>query len=678
MYKRERLLLTHAFAFFKRLTPSIALLLIASHSALAETTMQKVSIQLLWYHQFEFAGYYAALDKDFYSDAGLDVTLKEGSPNVSPINEVVQGRADFGVSSSGLVKSYLEGKPVLMLAPIIQHSPEVLLSITNHLNSPNDFAKAGAIGLQPGDESLDLKAMFVNEGIALDKLQINSRAHGLDDLLAGKIIATNAYLSNETFLLKKRGIPYTIIKPSHYGMDFYNGILFTSNGMNVAHPEAVAAFRAATLKGWEYALTHQDEIINLILSQYNTQGKSREHLAFEAKSLTDLISSDMIQLGHSNPWRWRHITETYAKLGVVKPDFNLDDFFYDPTPQPQDNTWLYRLLLIALLIIIVITAIALYVHRINRKLKLSEENLKLVASVFTHAHEGILITDLEGGIIDVNAMFSRITGYAKEDVIGKTPGILSSGKHGTEYYKAMWKKLIEHGYWHDEIWNKRKNGEIYAAMQTISSVLDTHGKAQHYVALFSEITERKQMEEQVHQLAFYDPLTQLPNRRLLADRLCQTFAASKRSHLYGALIFLDLDNFKPLNDTHGHAAGDILLIEVANRLKSCVRDMDTVARFGGDEFIIILTELLEDKAESIKYAKIVADKILSTLSAPYALTIHHDTQTNILIEHHCTSSIGLAVFNGNEDNQDDAMKWADTAMYKAKQAGRNQIWLYRE
>lgn len=662
----------------KKLAITIAVLLIASHSAFAETTRQKVTMQLLWLHQFEFAGYYAALHKGFYSDAGLDVTLKEGAPNISPINEVVQGRADFGVSSSGLVKSYLEGKPVLMLAPVIQHSPEVLISTTAHLNSPNEVAKAGVIGLQPGDESLDLKAMFVNEGITLDKLQINAQAHGLEDLLAGKIIATNAYLSNEPFLLQERGIPYTIIKPSHYGMDFYNGILFTSNVMNTAHPEAVAAFRAATLKGWEYALTHQDEIIDLILSQYNTQGKSREHLTFEAKSLADLISSDMVQLGHSNPWRWRHITETYAKLGVVKADFNLEGFFYDPTPQPQDNTWLYRLLLIALLIIIAITSVALYVHRINRKLKLSEDNLKLAASVFTHAHEGILITDLEGIIIDVNAMFSRITGYSKEDVIGKTPRILSSGRHGTEYYEAMWQKLIEQGYWYDEIWNKRKNGEIYAAMQTISSVLDTHGKAQHYVALFSEITERKQMEEQVHQLAFYDPLTQLPNRRLLTDRLNQTFAASKRSNFYGALMFLDLDNFKPLNDTHGHTTGDALLVAVANRLKSCMRDMDTVARFGGDEFVIILPELLEDKTASINYAKIVAEKIRDTLSQPYVLTVHQNMQANTHIEHLCTTSIGVAVFNGNEDNQDDAMKWADTAMYKAKQAGRNQIWLYGE
>jgi ABC-type nitrate/sulfonate/bicarbonate transport system substrate-binding protein/two-component sensor histidine kinase len=351
----------------------LGLVLALSQSALAASASSTVTLQLNWLHQFEFAGYYAALHKGFYQDAGLVVTVKEGSPNISPIDEVSQGRADFGVSSSGLVKSFLEGKPVLVLAPIFQHSPEVLLSLGSSIKTPSDVAKAGAIGLQPGDESLDLKAMFLNEGITLDKLNINTQANGLDDLLAGKIVAMNAFLSNEPFYLQQRKIAYSVIDPNQYGMDFYNGVLFTSQAALKDHPEVVAAFRNATLKGWEYALAHQDEIIELILSRYNTQAKSREYLAFEAKTLEKLIGSDVIHMGHSNASRWKLIVDTYAKFGIIKFDYSLDGFLYDPNPPPPDLTWLYQLLALVLLASSVLSVVALYIHRLNRRLLLANK-----------------------------------------------------------------------------------------------------------------------------------------------------------------------------------------------------------------------------------------------------------------------------------------------------------------
>lgn len=185
-----------------------------------------------------------------------------------------------------------------------------------------------------------------------------------------------------------------------------------------------------------------------------------------------------------------------------------------------------------------------------------------------------------------------------------------------------------------------------------------------------DITERKQMEAQVRELAFYDALTKLPNRRLLNDRLSQAMSASQRSGRYCALLFLDLDNFKPLNDTHGHVVGDLLLIEVANRLKNCVREIDTVARFGGDEFVVILNDLDMNKAESASQAEIVAEKIRTSLSAPYSLAIKQEGKAETTIEHHCTASVGMALFINHEESQDDILKLADTAMYQAKGAKR--------
>ena len=197
-----------------------------------------------------------------------------------------------------------------------------------------------------------------------------------------------------------------------------------------------------------------------------------------------------------------------------------------------------------------------------------------------------------------------------------------------------------------------------------------------WFGLVVDVTERKQMEDQMRQLATYDTLTQLPNRRLLNDRLSQTMAASKRSGCYGALMFLDLDNFKPLNDTHGHGVGDLLLIEAAGRLKSCVRDMDTVARFGGDEFVVMLGELYADKAESTRQAGIIAEKIRLTLAEPYLLTIRTGGKPDMTVEHHCQVSIGVAMYYNHEASQDDIIKWADQAMYRAKEAGRNLVRFY--
>jgi diguanylate cyclase (GGDEF)-like protein len=210
----------------------------------------------------------------------------------------------------------------------------------------------------------------------------------------------------------------------------------------------------------------------------------------------------------------------------------------------------------------------------------------------------------------------------------------------------------------------------------ITAVKDAAEDVTNYVATLTDITGRKTAEDEIRNLAFYDTLTQLPNRRLLSDRLCQTMAASKRSGCYGALMFLDLDNFKPLNDTHGHVVGDLLLIEAAARLRSCVREMDTVARFGGDEFVVLVGDLDTDSAESISQARIVAEKIRTRLSEPYLLTVSPVGAAARIVEHRCTVSIGVTLFINRESSHDDVLKWADMAMYRAKEAGRDSVRFY--
>ncbi|MBB1076411.1 PAS domain S-box protein [Rhodoferax sp. 4810] len=312
--------------------------------------------------------------------------------------------------------------------------------------------------------------------------------------------------------------------------------------------------------------------------------------------------------------------------------------------------------------------------------KRAQLRLEMAASVFSHAQEGISITDIQGNILDVNDTFCQITGYTRGEVIGKNTRLLKSERQDAAFYQDLWKALLVNGHWNGEIWNRRKNGEIYPELLTISAVRDERGVTRQYVALFSDISARKAIEDRVRQLAFFDALTDLPNRRLLTDRLTQILLANKRSGHFGAVLFLDLDNFKPLNDQHGHAVGDMLLIEVARRLKSCVREVDTVARLGGDEFVVVLSELNTTLETSRAQALAVAEKIRQALSEVYRLQRSTSAQApaDQLIEHHCTASVGVAVFEPSQTDQDTILRHADQAMYRAKEAGRNRVELQGE
>ncbi|MDQ6992637.1 MAG: diguanylate cyclase [Mariprofundus sp.] len=308
-----------------------------------------------------------------------------------------------------------------------------------------------------------------------------------------------------------------------------------------------------------------------------------------------------------------------------------------------------------------------------------EDRLRLFEAALNAAANAIVITDKNRHIQWVNPAFTQLTGYELDELIGQKPGeLIQSDRHDQAFYENLWGTLLSGNTWRGELTNQRKNGELYEEDLTISSVMDAEHEISNFVAIKSDISERKKMERQIRQLAFYDTLTHLPNRRLLNDRLSQAMSTNKRRGFFGALMFLDLDNFKSLNDSQGHGVGDLLLIEAAKRLKSCIREMDTVARFGGDEFVVMLNELDQDKVASTSQAQLVAEKILNRLSAPYLLTVNHDKQPDLMVEHHCTASIGVVMFAHDQENQADVLKWADDAMYQAKDAGRNQICFHQE
>ncbi|MDO8988942.1 MAG: EAL domain-containing protein [Sideroxyarcus sp.] len=298
--------------------------------------------------------------------------------------------------------------------------------------------------------------------------------------------------------------------------------------------------------------------------------------------------------------------------------------------------------------------------------KLAERQLRVAATAF-ESQEGMLITDADNTILQVNNAFTAVTGYTAAEVVGRNPRVLGSGRHDDSFYAAMWRSINSTGAWRGEIWNKRKNGEIYPEFISISAVKDANGTVTNYVAALTDITKSKASEEAIKNLAFFDPLTGLPNRRLLQDRLQQALASSGRSGKQGAILFIDLDNFKTLNDTLGHDIGDLLLQQVAQRLVACVREGDTVARIGGDEFVVMLEDLSAQELEAAEQTKGIGAKIIERLNQPYTLGAY---------EYHNTPSIGAALFIDHQQPLENLLKQADIAMYQAKKAGRNTLRFY--
>lgn len=289
--------------------------------------------------------------------------------------------------------------------------------------------------------------------------------------------------------------------------------------------------------------------------------------------------------------------------------------------------------------------------------------LRIAAAAF-ESQESMMVTDANTVILRINRTFTETTGYTSAEVIGQTPRLLQSGRHDAEFYRSMWESIHRTGGWQGEIWGRRKNGEIYPKWLSITAVKDDDHTVTHYISTHFDISERKQAEEKINELAFFDQLTGLPNRTLLLDRLNLAMSTSTRSGSFGALLLIDLDNFKTLNDTLGHDMGDLLLKQVAQRLTACIRAGETVARLGGDEFVVMLADLSTSEIDAATRAKTVCEKIRSALNQTY--------QLNGLI-YHITPSIGATLFRGHLVSIDDLVKQADLAMYKSKETGRNAI-----
>lgn len=526
---------------------------------LSASAMDKVRLQLKWQPQFQFAGYYAAEAQGYYEEAGLEVEIIANQPGVDPVQQVLQGKAEFGVGTTDLLLLRERGEPVVVLSVIFQHSSLAIVTLKRDgLQSIHDLS-GSSIMIEPG--SSELYAYLHKEGISANEFTLLPHSYHVKDLLTGDVDAMSTYVTDEPFELITAGQEYLLYSPRSTGIDFYGDNLFTTESQIRQKPERVKAFREASLKGWEYAMKHTEELVQLIYSKYSKR-HSLEHLRFEAHQMAPLLQTHLVKIGHMHPGRWQHIAETYAELGMMDAGFDFDGFLYEPDSPSHNLRWLFVLVGVTTLMLIFLSTISIYIYRINTRLR------------------------------------------------------------------------------HDAAERKQAGQQIQELVRQLEIEKD-----------YAEKT------------AMTDSLTELPNRRCFDETLLSEFYRSKRSGAPLSLIMIDVDHFKKFNDSFGHLAGDECLRNVATTIKNIVmRTPDIAARFGGEEFVVLLPET--DRPGSA----IVAEQIRKgveelALSAPATNTVKR-----------VTVSLGVVtVFTAGVSSPEEIVSLADEALYFAKEGGRNRV-----
>ncbi len=629
------------------------------------STQESITLQLKWTHAFQFAGYYAAKEKGYYKEAGLDVNIVEATPSIDPIKEVLEGRAQYGVGTNSLLLSYAQGKPVIVLAVIFQQSPYEIHT------SPSITSLHDLIGkkLMMEPQSEELLAYLQKEGISPDQIQLTPHSFNPQDLIDGKTDAMSGYVTNEPYYYSTKGFTFRTFTPRSAGIDFYGDNLFTTQNELASHPERVKAFREASMRGWAYAKEHKQEIIDLILLKYNSN-LTKEHQLFEADQMIPLLQPDLIEIGYMNPARWEHIAATLATLGMIPNNYNLESFIYTPDNSnlPQ---WVSKFVLIALLVIICIGGVLFYFIRLNKRLREQQELIKQTNAKYQHMVENVAgeycfyIHDTNGIVTYVSNSIYDMLGYTVDEAKAHFGDFLTDHPINSQIYTSTEAGLqgIKQPPYLAQF--AHKNGTQKWIMVNETPMFDHDGEVIGIEGIMHDVTPQKEYEaqlktyqEKLETMAHYDSLTGLPNRMLLLDRLAVSIAHSNRDDTMLTVFFLDIDGFKAINDTYGHQMGDELLKMIAERMKLVLREEDTIARLGGDEFVGVMSRL--NTQEDIVP---ILNRLLELVSTPVEI---NDASLQV------SASIGVTFYPQDAQDSDLLLRNADHAMYLAKQLGKNR------
>jgi len=627
--------------------------------------LEKVTLQLKYAHQFQFAGYYAAQELGYYKEAGLDVRILEGQDGDAPEQDVVAGKAQYATGSSSLLLARLAGKPVVVLAVIFQHSPYAL-AMRQTGGDPDIrrlIGKRAMIGLSAEHltNADELLAYLTKEGVPPGSFQRVEHSFNPQDLISGKVDAMAIYTTNEPDTFDRQGFPYDIYSPRAVGIDFYGDNLFTSEQEIASHPERVRAFRAASMRGWQWAMSHQEEAADLILNKYSRRA-GRLHLLYEARQMVPLVQPVLVEIGYMNPDRWQHIADVYASLGMLPKRVSFDGFMYRVDTGRGNRLWVYRVLAAAALLLVLGAAIhfSLLARERKRALEAIRQGEQRFRTMFEAAPVGIaLIDSVTYEYSDINPRYQEILGRTQQELrairwleVGHPDDVVP--------IKAQMALLAARQISSFQALSRlfKPDGSVVWIEISVNAIDSGTGSHPHHLCMIEDVTAKKQSEALIWQQANFDTLTRLPNRRMFLDRLAHDMLKSQRDKSRIALLFIDLDHFKEVNDTLGHQQGDVLLVDAARRISACVRKSDTVARLGGDEFTVILCEL-----ESTEHVERIAQDILNRLLQPFELGAE---------QAFVSASIGITLYPDDALDVDDLLKHADQAMYAAKGAGRNR------
>lgn len=632
-------------------------------------SLHPITLQLRWHHQFQFAGYYAAKHQGYFQQAGLDVEIIAGAPGLEPVVEVLSGKAQFGVANSELLHQRLKGQPLVALAAIFQHSASVFMARQDaEIYSPQDLIGRKVMMISKSAD-VGLIAMMHNEGIDINRVQIIKSSYNIESLINGDVDVFNSYLTNEPYFMAQKDIPFTILRPSTYGVDFYSDILFTTESMLEADPELVRKFRSASLKGWKYAMENPKEMVQVIMAKYDQRGKTQDHLEFEAESMRGLIMPDVVQYGHMNPGRWRHMADTFIKQGMAEPEYDLSGFIYDPNPKPDESHW-YAIVVSLFLGLVVLGSITTVLSSYNRKLKTAinfglQTQYKLQQqtahneAIFRSTPDATLICNKEGEIVHCNPAFTTTFGYSVEQAIGKNTGFLYENENIYEKFISKHMGLSSYSRLSDyEVDYRRSDGTIFPSHTISGPILDAEGKISGCILVMRDITVQRRSQQETVRLALTDALTGLANRRQFNRRSNELFQLAKRQNQLLSLALMDLDYFKQVNDKFGHPIGDQLLIKMGDILKQTFRETDIIARIGGDEFAIL--QLNPNSKEAICHP---AERLIEALETPLDIA---GKSVSIGM------SFGVATYPVDTENFEDLYRLADRALYHSKNNGRNQ------
>ncbi|MGZ5015249.1 MAG: diguanylate cyclase domain-containing protein [Methylobacter sp.] len=609
--------------------------------------LDPVTLQLKWKHQFQFAGYYAAKEKGFYRDAGLDVTIVEATPGIDPAQEVIAGRAQFGVGTSELILNRYRGDAVVVLGVIFQHSPLSLIALSK--SGIDNIHKLIGRKVMIEPSSAELFAYLLQEGFTSKAFNLQHHSLDLNDLLSGKTDAMSVYVTDELYLLKQQKRAYIQFSPRMSGIDFYGDNFFTLESELEQHPQRVKAFREATLRGWRYAMQNPDEIVQLIYDRYS-QRHSIGHLQFEADAMHDLMQPELIDPGYMNIGRWQHIAQTYHQLGLLPERFDAEAMLYFPN-SAIDLKKLKTTLYYAAAGLLLLSVLSVILFRFYRTARINEARLK---TMFDYAPLSLIVLDDQNRIQGWNAQAEKTFLWRAEDMLGKSISTIIPPATRPGVEKVLATVHNEHAIFHAENTNLRKDGSEILCEWLNAPFKDQYDQSRFIICMARDITEQKRMEQKLEQAAHYDNLTSLPNRALILDLLKQSLATAARQKTKLAILFLDLNGFKAINDKLGHESGDILLLTIAHRLPQAIRECDYAGRLAGDEFLVILHDV-----SSLENAQMVAGKLHHLICQPCVVK---DQIINI------SASIGISLYPDDATEINALIHQADQNMYQAKQA----------